>query len=157
MVENWLENLTEVKWGMDFSFNTHSYFQWNNHIGSFYTRCCQTDKPCGCLYFQLGLPVVLPQKRKRTLTLSKLSFTEMLQVHAHPLFWTRKWTVVFFNLIGGVYHWFLRYIINVQHMSSQSVTSENTGITYCHQYLSPQQDWYVSLLLTSGTIHHFRN
>ena len=35
-------------------------------------------------------------------------------------------------------------------MSSQSVTSENTEITYCHQYLSPQQDWYVSLLLTSG-------
>lgn len=42
-------------------------------------------------------------------------------------------------------------------MSSQSVTSENTEITYCHQYLSPQQDWYVSLLLTSGTIRHFKN
>ena len=37
----------------------------------------------------LGLPVVLPQKRNRTLTLSKLSFTEMLQVYAYPLFWTR--------------------------------------------------------------------
>ena len=42
-------------------------------------------------------------------------------------------------------------------MSSQSVTSENTGITYSRQYLSPQQDWYVSLLLTSGTIRHFKN
>ena len=37
----------------------------------------------------LDLPVVLPQKRNRTLTLSKLSFTEMLQVYAYPLFWTR--------------------------------------------------------------------
>ena len=42
-------------------------------------------------------------------------------------------------------------------MSSQSVTLENTEITYCHQYRSPQQDWYVSFLLTSGTVRHFKN
>ena len=42
-------------------------------------------------------------------------------------------------------------------MSSQSVTLENTEITYCRQYLSPQQDWYVGVPLTSGTIRHFRN